>query len=273
MAFNAMKKIVTILLLCLSVGLICRYIGFYYSNKWCVRESTVTLAKSDNLDYGVPCDCDILIDREGYSLGYDNVIRQARWVMYRLTREEVLSNEVKRTNIFNQDPLIVEWYSTSLDYLCSGYDRGHLAPAADMAWSKKAMEESFYMSNISPQKPEFNRGIWCDLETWVREVAKRETNIIVVTGPVVLPEDMTNTIGRNKVIVPTAFYKVIYDETPPEKMIGFVMANEGSRVSIKNYVFSVDDIEEITGLDFFNALEDEKEDILEKGCDFSTWER
>ena len=231
------------------------------------------IGRSDNLDYGVPSECDILIEREGYALGYKNDWKQAAWVMYRLTRDEVLSNEVQRTNIFTKDPCIDSYYSTPFDYMFSGYDRGHLAPAADMGWSKKSMSESFYMSNISPQKPSFNRGIWSSLESWVRDVAKCETNIVVVTGPVVVPDDMTNTIGSNKVVVPTAFYKVIYDETPPEKMIGFVMANECSMVPIKNYVFSVDDIEEITGLDFFNALEDEKEDILEKGCDFSTWER
>ena len=212
----------------------------------------------DNIDYGIPIECDQIIDRKGYSVGYSRGWKLPVWVSYRLTSEEVTNRVCGRWDVFLRDPLVSDGASMPDDYYHSGYDRGHLAPAADMLWSTNAMVESFYMSNMAPQRPSFNRGIWCDLESWVRSVAVRETNIVIITGPIVVPDDITNTIGRNRVVVPTAFYKVIYDETPPEKMIGFIISNEGSRLPIREYAVSVDAVEEITGMDFFSKLDDIK---------------
>lgn len=228
-------------------------------------------SQHDNLDYGVPGDCDRLIDREGYALGYIALWRQAAWVSYRLTAAEVASNVCRRADQFTKDPDLTEDFSIPKDYHRSGYDRGHLAPAADMHWSTKTMAESFYMSNMSPQAPAFNRGIWSELEKWVRGRATVETNIVVVTGPVVTSNDLSNTIGFHRVVVPSAFYKVVYDETPPQKMIAFLLPNAGSRLSITNYVVTVDAVESATGLDFFNLLSDDTENTLENQSDFSAW--
>ncbi|MDD3155024.1 MAG: DNA/RNA non-specific endonuclease, partial [Victivallaceae bacterium] len=111
----------------------------------------------DNLALGVPGRADAIIDREGYALGYIELHEQPAWVIYKLTAEEVQNKVAKRSNQFKPDPEIPTGSAALADYRKSGYDRGHLAPAADMAWSAKAMSDSFYLSNMSPQVPAFNR--------------------------------------------------------------------------------------------------------------------
>ena len=127
------------------------------------------------------------------------------------------------------------------------------------------------MSNMSPQAPMLNRGIWKKLEMWVRDAAAKEESVVVVTGPVVCSNDVSKTIWKNEVIVPSAFYKVVYDETPPKKMIGFIMPNEGSTNRIALFAVSVDKVEEVTGLDFFSEIEDSRENELELMCDIDMW--
>jgi len=225
---------------------------------------------SDNLALGVPGQANTIVDRTGYALGYSEYHEQASWVVYRLTAEEVKTKAVKRDDSFKEDPAIPTGSATLADYRGSGYDRGHLAPAADMGYSIQTMEESFYMSNMSPQSPDFNRGVWKLLEEQVRSFAVAEGDIYVVTGPV-LPKTKTLTIGANKVTVPRAYYKVIYDRTPPEKMLGFVLPNEGSNRPLKDFAVTVDKVEEITGLDFFSELPPEKQAQLEGSITVNAW--
>ena len=172
----------------------------------------------DNLSFGVPSRADTIIDRPGYALGYIEYHEQPAWVIYIMTKAEATTKRAKRTNKFRADPQIPTESATLADYRRSGYDRGHLAPAADMAFSGQTMADSFFMSNMSPQKPAFNRGIWKDLEALVRYFAITERKIVVVTEPI-LPKEKTVTIGANQVTVPTHYYKVIFDLTPPQKMI------------------------------------------------------
>ena len=226
---------------------------------------------SDNLDYGLPSGHVKVVERIGYALGYNEDWRIAEWVCYRLTRDEALSNVCGRATAFVKDPAITNNFSRASDYARSGYDKGHLAPAADMQWSRTAMTDSFYMSNMTPQLPMFNRGIWKQLETWVRGVAVVETNIFIVTGPIVTSNDLAHTIGANRVVVPSAFYKVILDETPPRKMIGFLMPNGGSGEALEHFAVSVDEVEDAAGLDFFKVLPDEDEEDLERMFDFTEW--
>lgn len=203
---------------------------------------------SDNLDYGaIAADC--VVDREGYALGYSEAHEQPVWVMYRLTREEVLANNAKRDNWFKADTNIITGSALPVDYAHSGYDRGHLAPAEDMEFSPTAMAESFYMSNVSPQKPEFNRGIWKRLENAVRRRAVSKGSVFVITGPIFASD--SETIGKvNRVSVPNAFYKIIYDETPPMNIMAYIMPNEGSDKPIENFACDVAEIEQLTGLVF-----------------------
>lgn len=225
----------------------------------------------DNLDLGVPGACDQIVHREGYALGYSERYEQALWVSYRLTKDEVMSRKASRQEAFYPDPEIRTGSATLEDYRGSGYDRGHLAPAGDMHSSEKLMLESFSMANMSPQVADFNRGIWSKLEQAVRRFAYSEGSVFVVTGPVFDAAARPKTIGANKVRVPEAFYKVVYDETPPSKMIAFIIPNRGSDRDILEYVVSVDEVEKATGLDFFSRLPEEVQAALESKSDASLW--
>ena len=231
---------------------------------------TIKNPQFDNLSYGVPGKADSIVEREGYALGYMEKHEQPAWVQYIMTAEEVSRRAAKRGDDFRPDPEVPTGSATPQDYTRSGYDRGHLAPAADMSFSAKAMSESFYMSNMSPQAPQFNRGIWSKLEKQVRHFATKEKRIVVVTGPI-LPAEKTITIGANRVTVPQYYYKVIYDTTPPEKMIGFVLPNRGSSADLRTFVVTVDKVEEVTGLDFFSAVPKEKQEQLERTITVENW--
>ena len=153
------------------------------------------------------------------------------------------------------------------DYKSTGYDRGHLAPAEDFSFSTSAMSESFYMSNISPQHPSFNYGIWKDLEDLVRKWGANST-LYVVSGPVF--GSCLSTIGTNNVCIPESYYKVIYDLSE-KKMIAFVMPNEKGTKSLKEYVCTTDYLEKITNIDFFPILDDKLERKLESAKHILKW--
>jgi endonuclease G len=224
----------------------------------------------DNLKYGVPGPADTIIEREGYALGYIEKHEQPSWVCYIVTKEELSTRVAKRTNNFRADPAIPTGSAHPADYTRSGFDRGHLAPAADMSFSAETMSESFFMSNMSPQRPQFNRGIWGKLEKQIRYFANRERMIVVVTGPI-LPDTPTITIGQNKVTVPEYYYKVVYDLTPPQKMIGFVLPNKGSQKPLASFAVTVDHVEKLTGLDFFSLVPKQKQEELEKTISVESW--
>ena len=229
-----------------------------------------TTGDYDNLAYGVPGPADVIINREGYALGYIEYHEQPAWVIYHMTDVEAKTKATSRNDNFREDPEIASGSATLADYRGSGYDRGHLAPAADMAYSVKTMDESFYMSNMSPQRGEFNRGIWKDLEAQVRDFAIVEKDVYIVTGPI-LPQKKSLTIGASQVTVPERYYKVVWDRTPPEKMIGFILPNAGSTKSLQEYAVTVDTVEAATGLDFFSELPKEQQADLEGTITINAW--
>ncbi len=214
---------------------------------------------------------DELIVHTGFALVYDEEHEQPRWVAYELTRDEVHGMYERRDN-FRPDPSISTESATLADYRGSGYDRGHLAPAADMVWSEEALSDSFYMSNMSPQNPEFNRGIWAKLEATVRNLATTEKAVHVVTGPI-LSDGPYKTIGKNKVSIPNYYYKVILDYNEPDKKaIGFLLPNAGSKKDLSTFATSVDEIEAISGIDFFPQLPDDEEVVLEANYAYEDWD-
>ena len=233
--------------------------------------TSVGVSGYDNLTLGVPSPADTIIEREGYALGYSEKHEQPAWVQYVLTADEVSHATVNRSDDFRADPYVPTGSATPQDYTRSGYDRGHLAPAADMAFSVRTMSESFYMSNMSPQAPQFNRGIWSKLEKQVRHFSVREKRIVVVTGPI-LPQSPSLTIGENKVTVPNAYYKIVYDRSPPQKMIAFILPNAGSSEPLQSFVVTVDRVEEITGLDFFPKLPQPQQEELERTITMENWD-
>ncbi|MDZ4681269.1 MAG: DNA/RNA non-specific endonuclease [Saprospiraceae bacterium] len=208
-----------------------------------------------------------------YSLSYVEAHEQAEWVAYTLTRDNLKKGWVERQDNFLPDPKVRTESATPNDYRNSGYDRGHLVPAADMAFDEDAMMETFFMSNISPQAKNFNKGIWRELEELTRSWAEKNVKLFVVTGPI-LTGAVKGKIGANEVSIPTAFYKVLLDLNEPEKKaIAFVVPNEISYEPLYKYVKSVDEVEQLTGIDFFPELmPKEMEQELEARYNLDLWE-
>lgn len=212
---------------------------------------------------------DQVIKHTAYSFVYNEAHEQASWVAYELT-EARTNNVHERTDKFLVDPLVASGSATDKDYEKSGYDRGHLAPAADMGWSETTVAESFYYSNMSPQEPGFNRGIWKKAEELVRNWAIENKDIYIVTGPV-LTEGL-KTIGPNEVSVPEYYYKVILDYSEPDiKGIGFIIPNTSSQKDLNTFAVSIDSVEAFTGIDFFPLLADNEEKIIEKTLCIDCW--
>ena len=210
-----------------------------------------------------------IVERAGYTLQYNEQHEQPGWVAYTITDDE-LTGTWERTDDYRADPTISTGSASLSDYRGSGFDRGHLAPAAAMKWSPQAMSESFYLSNISPQVAGFNRGIWRVLEEQVRSWARQNEEVHVVTGPVL--RDGLPTIGPNGVSVPEYFYKVVLDYTEPDlKAIGFILPNQPAAPSFAQFAVPVDHVEQVTGIDFFPGLPDEVEDVLESSCEVANW--
>ena len=188
-----------------------------------------------------------------YSLSYIEEHEQPEWVYYKLT-PDMINGVFERTDDFRSDLFISSFSASKLDYYKSGYDRGHLAPAGDMKISQKAMSESFYMSNMSPQNPSFNRGGWKKLESLVRNWVLSQGEMYVVTGGV-----FSSTLGKiaaNQVSIPSHYFKIIFSKNK-NKMIGFIMPNQKLESNLMSYVESIDYIESQTGIDFFYQLDDD----------------
>ena len=188
-----------------------------------------------------------VVNNSSFELSYSEPHEQAEWVYYYLSPDRI-SGSQSRTDNFREDGSISTGSATLSDYKGSGYDRGHLCPAGDNTHSKEAMSKSFLMSNISPQDAGFNRGAWKRLETQFRAWSASYNGIYVVTGGVL--SDNLSTIGGNRVSVPKYFYKIGYD-SKDQKMIAFMMPNSSSKGALSEYSTSVDNLENLTGIDFF----------------------
>ena len=231
-----------------------------------------------------------IVKHENYALSYSEQFEQALWVAYQLTAKEV-KGRFRRVNHYEKDSKIKSGTPSSADYKGTGYDRGHLAPARDMSFSYNAMLQSFYLSNISPQSPDFNRGIWKELENQVREWAVMLDSVYVITGGIFKSGE--EKIGDNDLWVPEYFYKIVMDDellngqttkdlapvnsskndpTNNKYAIAFIMPNEGVDASLKNFVVSIDEIEEKTGIDFFPQIPDDLEKIIESDINIGYWD-
>ncbi|MBF9015885.1 MULTISPECIES: DNA/RNA non-specific endonuclease [unclassified Oceanispirochaeta] len=227
-------------------------------------------AQSQSLEIPFVTNPDAVVEREFYTLQYNEAFEQADWVAYELTLEEV-EGQVDRKDAFRSDPEVSTASASLKDYKGSGYDRGHLAPAADMKMTAQSMADSFYMSNMSPQSPSLNRGIWKELEGKVRKWAVENKAVYIVTGPV-LTEDSYPVIGPNRVAVPDYYYKVILDYREPElKGIAFILPNRRREGDLEEFALTIDEAEEATGLDFFPLLPDDAEAEIESTLNLSLW--
>lgn len=212
-----------------------------------------------------------IIHYEGMTVSFNPKLHIPNWVAWELTAEEATGTE-PRSNNFKADPK-VKGSAQPSDYTGSGYDRGHMAPAGDMKWSNSAMNETFFMTNICPQDNGLNRGSWKSLEEKCRERALRDSAIIIVCGPV-LDKKPKKHIGDTKVAVPERFFKVILSPyIDPPVAIGFIMPNGPVEGGMQKCAMTVDEVERITGHDFFSALPDDIEAEVESRVNFNKWSR
>lgn len=210
-----------------------------------------------------------IIHHKGYTVSYNKDLKIPNWVSYELTRQETKGKE-KRSDNFIADPLVKGAIATNADYARSGYDKGHMAPAADMKWSPEVMKESFYFSNMCPQHPQLNRRGWKNLEEKIRDWAIADSAIIIICGPII--NQSSRTIGKNKVAVPERFFKVILSPfVKPVRGIGFLFNNRQAVEPLSTYAVTIDSIEKLTSMDFFSPLPDEIENEVEANADYYQW--
>ena len=211
---------------------------------------------------GIPGLEDKLLCREGYALGYNFQKKAPTWVAYRLTSESV-NRKFKRSSSFREDEeLPVEYRTLLSDYKDSGYDRGHMAPSATVDSSHNAMEESFLLSNMTPQLSGFNRKGWRILEEKVRDWTNNRGELYVVTGALFEGEGKPKVIG-NGVYVPSHFYKVVYDWASQEAIAFIVPHKAFSKSELSNFIVSIDEVEKRSGFDFNPELDNLTEDRIE----------
>lgn len=211
-----------------------------------------------------------ILRREGYTASYNKTTKLPNWVAWHLTADRT-EGPAKRSGVdFEADTDVPAPRAEDSDYYGSGYDRGHMCPAADNKYSEKAMRESFLFTNMCPQNGNLNRGDWNEMEMACRRWAKKYGGLYIVCGPI-LYKGRHKTIGKNKVVVPEAFFKVVLRLGQEPKAIGFIYKNaEGNRPK-GDYVNTVDEVERITGIDFFPSLPDDVENRVEATADIDEW--
>ena len=229
-------------------------------------------AKYDNLEIPAPLSnvSEQLLYRKGYTVSYNKDLRIPNWVAWHLTASRLKGNTKRSESAFHEDEEVAEPRAKDFDYVRSGYDRGHMCPAGDNKWNRKAMEESFLFSNICPQAPSLNRGDWNEMEQACRKWAKQYGDIYIVCGPIFYKK-RPKTIGKDKVAVPDAFFKVVLVMNGTPKAIGFIYKNADGNRPKGDYANSVDEVERITGIDFFPSLPDKTEKKVEARYDAADW--
>ncbi len=216
---------------------------------------------------------EIMLYKPNFIVSYNTDTFCPNYVAWHLTRERV-EGTVPRSNKFHPDMTLKPNFQVQTsDYANSGYDRGHMCPAADNKDSEESMHNSFTMTNICPQNRNLNAGDWNDLEEQCRSWVRAYGDIYIVCGPI-FDNGITNTIGkpdRMKIAVPDRFFKVVLMMGRKPKAIGFVYANEAGNKDIRYYCVSVDNVEKITGIDFFPNLPDDVEERIEAECNPAAW--
>lgn len=208
--------------------------------------------------------------REGYATSYNSETRLPNWAMW-LLKGEHTSGAHKRQGVkYHEDEDVAPPRATNEDYYNSGWDRGHMCPAGDNKWSAQAMEDCFLFTNMCPQNHNLNGGDWNELEMQCRKWAKRFGEIYIVCGPILF-RSAHKTIGRNKVVVPEAFFKVVLRMGDDPKAIGFIYRNEAGNRPKGDYVNSLRQVQRITGITFFPQLAADVRERLLDDADLDDW--
>ena len=210
-----------------------------------------------------------ILNRKAYTVSYNTDTKCPNWVAWHLIAEHA-DGEWSRDNIYYEDEEIPLPRASNDDYKGSGWSRGHMCPAGDNKWDEVAMRESNLLTNICPQHASLNSGLWNVIERDCRKWAIKYGGLYIVCGPVLLNKEH-ETIGKNKIVVPEAFYKVILCMNPKPMAIGFIVRNNEGTKKRDQYINTVDEVERITGIDFFPALPDEIENEVEAYANIEDW--
>jgi len=214
---------------------------------------------------------EIILRRKAYTTSYNQKSKTPNWVAWHLTKSHTNGSFQRKAEMFSEDMDVRVPRATNNDYYNSRYDRGHMCPAGDNKWDKTAMMQSFLFTNICPQNHGLNKYEWNDLEILCRDWARKYGAIDIVCGPLYSEKDSQKTIGKNKIWVPEAFYKVVLCRQGSSKAIGFVYRNVGKKQKMDEAVRTVDEIERLTGIDFFHALDDSTENRIEAKASLADW--
>ncbi|MBR3079034.1 MAG: DNA/RNA non-specific endonuclease [Prevotella sp.] len=212
---------------------------------------------------------EIIMKRKGYAVSYNKDNKIPNWVAWHLTSERV-DGKYKRTGGYQEDIEVPIPRATREDYDSTKWSHGHMCPAADNKWDERAMMESNLLTNICPQDRSLNSGLWNAIERNCRKWAIEYGDLYIVCGPVLLNR-VHETIGENKIVVPETFFKVILCLNPKPKAIGFIIRNNEGKKKRDQYINTVDEVERITGIDFFPALPDEIENEVEAYANIKDW--
>jgi len=199
-----------------------------------------------------------ILDHKYFVVYYDNQYRLARWVKYELTKDLLLQQKAKRKDPFKADILLGKRNALAVkpaEYKNTGYDKGHLAPSADFAFSQDANNSTFVMSNMVPQKPKLNQIAWKALEEQVRKWACGEERVTVITGPILEGKMAKLPSG---LVVPNEFFKIVFDETPPRKAIAFIYRQEDAKDVMKERIVDLKKLDERIHENFSSYLEGEE---------------
>lgn len=211
-----------------------------------------------------------ILRRTAYTASYDAATRLPNWVAWHLTAEHAGGKYGRKGIRFREDEEVPAPRATDADYYNSGYDRGHMCPSGDCKWSAEAQLESFLFTNACPQVHGLNAGDWNEMEQQCRRWAEKYGRLYIVCGPIIYKGN-GKTIGKNKVVVPEAFFKVVLRLGDNPRAIGFIYKNKSGNRPKGDYVNTVDEVERITGLDFFPALPDDIERRVEAEADIEEW--
>lgn len=211
-----------------------------------------------------------ILMHKSYAVSYNRRTRLANWVAWHLTSGHTHGSVERPQRAFHDDE-DVDNCTHYWEYNNSrAYNRGHLCPAGDNKWDKDAMYDSFLMTNVLPQHHSLNSGVWNDIEIQCREWARNEGDIYIVSGPIFYEnrKGEPKTLGKNKIPIPDAFFKVVMSNRGSGKGIGFVCENHYCGNNMNDFVVNIDDVEQITGIDFFPALPDDLEEEIESSLKF-----
>lgn len=216
----------------------------------------------------------VIISYLGFKVLYKAEILQPVWVEYTMTAEQVeqTKHTPKIPRHYSPDPELLLPQASDYDYKGSGWTRGHMAKRQDLKWSEQAVRESDYFTNICPQNSVLNNGIWDKVEKDARDLATQYDSIRIVCGPI-FTDTINGFIGDSHIPVPDYFFKVLLVfHNNRYNAIAYVFPNSSEPLTLSEATKSVNQVEELTKIDFFSYLDDSIEEGVEDVVDMSVWE-